>query len=144
VADRGEDLERDGQERDERGAERPAGEDQSAVGAVLPGEHPVEVAVVPVEAGVDGVGAALHRGSAFHACRLVPSDRVDGGLEAADVLPHLEQELALRDARRSGLVAAHGAVTARTYPVGGGAGSRCGSDQRAVMPRIVTTAGCRS
>ena len=31
-------------------------------------------------------------------------------------------------------------LTARTYPVGG-AGSRCGSDQRAVMPSRVRAAG---
>jgi hypothetical protein len=62
VADRGEDLERDGHEADERRAERPAGEHERTVGAVLPGEHPVEVAVVPVEAGEDAVGGPLHVG----------------------------------------------------------------------------------
>ena len=47
--------------------ERPAREDEGAVGAVLPGEDPVEVAVVPVEAGVDRVGGALHGGTALDA-----------------------------------------------------------------------------
>ena len=46
--------------------------------------------------------------------------------------------------RRDQLDSAHRAtevLTARTYPVGG-TGSRCGSDQRAVMPCSVRAGGC--
>jgi hypothetical protein len=64
---------------------------------------------VPVEAGEDAVGAALHVGAPLHPERLVPRDRVDGGLEPPDVLAHLEQQLPLRDPDHAGLVTAHAA-----------------------------------
>lgn len=111
-----------------------------AVGAVLPGEGPVEVAVVPVEAGVDEVRPALHAGAPLDAACLVLRDRVDAGIEAPDVVAHLEEKLALGDPGRGGLVAHGAGTTARAYPgsqQAWGPGSRCGSDQRAVMPSRV-------
>jgi len=68
------------------------------VGAVLPRLHPVELAVLPAEAVEDRVGAALHGRPPLGARRPVARDRVDGGLEAPDVLPHLHEQLALRQA----------------------------------------------
>jgi hypothetical protein len=88
-------------------AAKNAGSSKSKQRSWSRGEHPVEVAVVPVEAGVDRVGAALHAGPPLDAERLVLRDRVDAGLEAPDVLPHLEQELALREPGHGGVVSSH-------------------------------------
>jgi small redox-active disulfide protein 2 len=54
--------------------------------------------------------------------RLVPGDRVDGGLEALDVLAHLHQEVALREPHR---VFAHDRPVERGHRIASRGRGRC-------------------
>jgi hypothetical protein len=75
----------------------------------------------------------------------MPAQSVDPGIDEGRQQPTVEGD-AHRDAGEEcedELDPAHRAptvLTARTYPVGG-TGSRCGSDQRAVMPLSVRAVG---
>ena len=75
----------------------------------------------------------------------MPTHSVDPRIDERREHPAIEEDAGdnAREEREGELDLAHRAtpgLTARTYPAGG-AGSRCGSDQRAVMPSSVTEAG---